>query len=119
MKSLVSLIGLAAMVVATTAYAAYDWTYPSSAKAHATTWASVEVPAGPMVVQVLPDQGAHISCSVLDQATNKVLYQSNHVAMCMAHANAKEAHVALISVTNESDEDITFKIWVHDPDTKF
>ena len=111
-------IGIAAILAATSAYA-YDWTYPSAVKAHASTWTSVEVPTGPLVMQIVPNQGAHISCSVVDQATNKTLYQSHHVAMCMTNANAKEPHVVLIKITNESDEDITYKIMIHDPNTKF
>jgi len=72
-----------------------------------------------MEVRILPNQNARISCVIVDQTINKVLYQNHRVAECGANISTKDPHIVLISVTNESDEDITFKIWIHNPNTKF
>ena len=115
MKSMTATI-LAAALSATTAAAAdaYDWTHLANVKAHQTSQTVVELPGGKSTVEVWAHDNAEISCTFIDRGTGNVAYQATKVQRCVGQASLSLPATMTVRITNESNKDLDYRIWIHE-----
>lgn len=111
---LISLIGVAALFVATSAFA-YDMSYMGPIKAKETKSIKIHLPAGKSIVEVWsPGGNSKFNCQFAASAYG-VEFEQTNTTKCLINPLVKDDMDIQVNITNLEASQTDWRIWVHDP----
>lgn len=107
-----TLFGIAVLLFATSALA-YDLTYLGPIKAKESKTVRVELPRGPLTLEVSSSfKDTKFNCQ-FSASYGGVVFEQNNTDRCIANVNSTSDNSMSVTVTNLG-KDSDYRIWVHD-----
>jgi len=107
--------GLSVFLLASTA-TAYDTTYMAHLHGHETMQMDIDLPEGKSTTEVWGTGNETISCTFIDLGNGNIAYKIKNVKRCVGVVNLDRPTHVSANITNNNNDDLDFKIWVHSTD---
>lgn len=100
------------LITMSPAMAATDWTIVGPLKAHESVTRSVELETGKSTIEIWSAaEGTKVSCRL---NTGSFTIESVNTSRCVFPIEVSITSSMRVQVTNESDRQVDYRIWVHD-----
>ena len=112
MKKIISMLSVAAVLIATTAVAADDWTILGSVAPKATVSRDVFLPEGQITVEIIPhNTSCKMSCRFGTYSKDSIVQENtNHCVVKNFNWSAVNVD---IRITNLDSKTLDYKIWIY------